>query len=86
MEKIGEDQQYEYFIDQVEGHSIRVYKEKSTGEITYNGDDMVKTIGFNSVAEFLSSDVGLDAINQWKELYPDSPVFGRDGMMIISEE
>lgn len=82
MEKIGEDQQYEYFSDQFENHSIRARKDKTTGEIFFDGDDMAKVFGYNSMAEFLGSDAGLDAINKWKKDHPDSPVFGEDGMFM----
>lgn len=34
----------------------------------------------DNLSSYLGSDVGLDAINEWKKEEPDKPLFGKDGM------
>lgn len=80
MEKIGEDENREYFRDYFEGNEVRMSKVKANGEVLLNADDMARCYGFKDMNDFLSSDAGLDIINKWKETYPDRPVFGKDGM------
>lgn len=78
---IGEDAEYKYFEAMFQGNPLRIQMSKQTGEILFNGDDCIKLLGLGgSVGEFLSSDKGLDLLNDFKRDNPGTEVFGENGM------
>ena len=55
---------------------------KTTGEIFFNADDIVKILGLgDNIKEFLGTDRGLDFINDFKRDHPGIDVFGNKGMI-----
>lgn len=80
MEKltiVRETDQEIVFLDYFEGTSVHFTRNKMTGEITVNVDDVVRALGAaNSFEEFLTTDKGLDFINEWKKEHPNTPFFG----------
>ena len=60
-----------------ENMPIRFLKDKATGEIFVNSDDIVKALGqSDSFIDFLGTDEGLEYINEWKKNHPGEPFFG----------
>jgi prophage antirepressor-like protein len=81
VKQTKEDEKYIYFLDYFRGNRIEVMKDKISGEIFFNADDVVRCLGIgNTMNEFLSSDEGLDWINELKKEYPCKTVFGEHGM------
>lgn len=77
----GEDENYEYFEGIFEGKTIRMRMSKATGEILFDADDCLKVLGLgDNVNEFLSTDKGLDTLNDFKRDHPDIDVFGEKGL------
>lgn len=77
LTKTSEDWCNEYYTSYFEGHPVTFIKNKFTGEIRINADDMVQALDVaNSFEEFLGTDEGLDLINEWKQKHPDMPFFG----------
>ncbi len=78
---IGEDAKFRYFEAMFQGSPLRIQMSKQTGEILFHGDDCIKLLGLgDSVGEFLSSDKGLDLINDFKRDNPGTEVFGNNGL------
>ena len=56
------------YVSHFEGQPVHFMKDKRTGEITVNADDVVRAIGeADSFEAFLGSDKGLDFISDWKK-------------------
>lgn len=65
------------YVSHFEGQPVHFMKDKRTGEITVNADDVVRAIGeADSFEAFLGSDKGLDFISDWKKEHPNEPFFG----------
>lgn len=65
------------YVSYYENMPIRFMKDKATGEIFVNSDDIVKALGqSDSFIDFLGTDEGLDYINEWKKYHPGEPFFG----------
>ncbi|WP_337942986.1 hypothetical protein [Parabacteroides sp.] len=65
------------YLSHFEGQPVRLMKNKRTGEITINADDIVRAIGeADSFEEYLGTDKGLDFISRWKQEHPNTPFFG----------
>ena len=78
----NEDENYFYYIDFFQGMPIRILKDKKTGEILFNADDVVRALDLGAdLNEFLGSDEGLDCINAFKETHPGAEIFGENGMV-----
>lgn len=75
--KTGEDWQNEYFVAHFQGSPITFVKNRWTGEMRMSADDVIKALGLgDNFNEFISTDDGLDFINDWKRDHPDIPFFG----------
>ena len=60
-----------------EGQPVHIMKDKRTGEITVNADDVVRAIGeADSFEAFLGSDMGVEFISDCKKEDPIDPFFG----------
>lgn len=76
MKLIDEDSEYYYYLDIFENNQIKIRQNKSTGAIYFDADDVMKLLGKEvSFEEFLSSDEGLDFINDWNTNHPEIPFF-----------
>ncbi len=65
------------YLSYFEGQPVRFMRNKRTGEITINADDVVRALGeADSFEAFLRSDKGLDFISDWKKEHPNTPFFG----------
>ena len=65
------------YLSYFEGQPVRFMRNKRTGEITINADDVVRALGeADSFEAFLGSDKGLDFISDWKKEHPNTPFFG----------
>lgn len=65
------------YVSYYENMPIRFLKDKATGEIFVNSDDIVKALGqSDSFIDFLGTDEGLEYINEWKKNHPGEPFFG----------
>lgn len=77
MKYIGQNQTSEVYEDNFEGHIVRFYKDKLSGEVSINADDAIRAMGLSeNLDTFLSSDTGLDAINDYNKEFPDKNFFG----------
>ncbi len=75
--KTGEDWINEYFTSYYKGQPVRFTRNRWTHETLINADDVVRICGIaGSFEEFLSTDDGLDFINEWKEKNPNAAFFG----------
>ena len=64
------------YLSYFEGQPVRFMRNKRTGEITINADDVVRALGeADSFEAFLRSDKGLDFISDWKKEHPNTPFF-----------
>ena len=86
FELIYEDFFFSVYETCIKGTTVRFSHNKITNEIRVSGDDMAKHLGYDSFNELLGTDIGLDAINEWKEKYPDNPVFGGSGSGAMLEK
>ena len=74
---VRETDQEIVFLDYFEDMPVHFTRNKMTGQITVNADDVVRALGAaNSFEEFLATDKGLDFINEWKKEHPNTPFFG----------
>lgn len=73
MKIIAEDDKQITMLDYFEGQPMRFYKEKATGEIYVNADDMAKILGYTDQDELLGSDAALDALLEYQKENPDKP-------------
>lgn len=74
---VRETDQEVVFLDHFEGKPVHFTKDKKTGEITIDADDVCRILGLGDSFEgFLGTDKGLGLLNDWKEEHPDTPFFG----------
>ncbi len=65
------------FRDYFEGYPVHFIKNKLTGEVCVNADDVIRAMGYNVTFEdYIGTDQGLDFINDWKKAHPDTPFWG----------
>ena len=77
MKQIDEDFFFKYYIDYFQDNPIRIRQNKFTNEVMFDANDLCKALGLNnSFKDFLSTDKGLDFINEWKKDNPNTPFFG----------
>lgn len=77
LTKTNEDWCNEYYTSYFEGYPVTFIKNKLTGEIYIDADEVVQAMGIASdFNEYLGTDEGLDLINEWKQEHPDIPFFG----------
>ena len=53
MKYIYTDGKTDYYIDQFEGRQIRISKERATGKLMFNAEDVAKCFGFDTIAEMV---------------------------------
>lgn len=82
MKTEKEDQQFIYYLDYFQGNPVHIRKDKTTQEIFFDAHDVCHILGLGSFNEFISSDAGLDLINEWKRDNPGKEVFGLNGIFI----
>ena len=69
-----------YFEGYFQGNRVRIMKNKFSGAIVFNADDVCRCLDLgNSINDFLSTDKGLDFICDWKKENPDKPFIGEYG-------
>ena len=69
-----------YFEGFFQGNRVRLMKNKFSGAIMFNADDVSRCLGLgSSINDFLSTDKGLDFISEWKKENPDKPFIGDYG-------
>lgn len=73
MKVIAEDAERVTMLDHFEGHPVRFYLDKASGQILVNADDMAKVLGYKDQHELLSQDAALDILNEHKKQNPDQP-------------
>lgn len=77
LEKTGEDWINEYFTSYWKGKPVRFTRNRWTNEALINADDVVNILGIaGTFEEFISTDEGLDFINEWKKDHPGASFFG----------
>lgn len=54
MKKINETPTHEIFLDYFQGQQVRIYRNKATGEIGFNTDDVAKVLGFENERAMLA--------------------------------
>lgn len=86
LKLISEDFFTQVFEDYFKGIPVRLIRNKFTGEVKINAEDMAKCLGFDSLNDLLSADVGLDAINEQRKKNPDMPIFGDFGSGAMFEK
>ena len=79
-----------FFLEETETHRIvhvlcngadmRYIENKATGECEFDNSDVLRSFGINDVDEFLSSDEGLDIINDIMKEHPEIQLFGKGGL------
>lgn len=77
LKKTHEDYMNEYFTSYYKGQPVRFTRNRWTNETLINADDVVRICGISgSFEEYLSTDAGLDFINDWKKDHPNAAFFG----------
>lgn len=65
------------YVSHFEGKPIHFIKDKATGKIIINADDVVRALGeADSFIDYLSSDNGLDFVGEWMKEHPNEPFIG----------
>jgi hypothetical protein len=57
MEYISEDRDYWYFRKEINGHAVRSKKNKKTGEVRDNYNDIAKALGYSGFNDWLGGDL-----------------------------
>ena len=65
------DSKFDYYLGNFEGIEVKIYKDKITGEVYFNIEDVAKCLGHENSTEMIQSnqnitDCYLDAINDGK--------------------
>lgn len=68
-----EDRQYQYFTEYIEEIPVCFMKDKATGEILADGDDLARALGWKNMDDMMSDDFVLNEWNKFKAQYPDEP-------------
>lgn len=76
---VGDDGFFQVLEYNYRGQPVRFGRNKITDEIGISADDCARILGFDNLNDLLSTDKGLDAINNWKRDNPGKPVFGECG-------
>jgi hypothetical protein len=75
MRIIAEDAERITMLDYFEGKPVRFYKDKATGEVHINGEDMAMCMGYESLEELMATDHALDAMIEYNKEHPGKPMF-----------
>lgn len=62
------------YVSYYNGHPIHFTKDKATGEVMANLDDMARAHGLPDASEWLGSDAGLDAISAVQKANPGKTI------------
>ncbi|MFC5270028.1 hypothetical protein [Adhaeribacter terreus] len=73
MKIIAEDAERITMIDHFEGHPVRFYFDKASGQVLVNADDMAIILGYKNQHDLLSQDAALDILNEHHKQNPDQP-------------
>ena len=85
--KIREERSEVIYCRQHNGYSINYHWDVSKQEVTkVDISDALKKMGITNLEKFLSTDEGLDIINQYHLDFPDRHLFGEDGLMNLYKD
>lgn len=77
---LGSDEKYDYFKSYFRDYPVKIMRDKSTGEILFDANDVSRILFENSFEEFIGSDTGLDMINEIKQKHPEIELFGEKSL------
>lgn len=85
--KIGERGAEIIYCRQHNGYSINYHWDVIKQEVTkVDISDALSKMGIDDMKKFLSTDEGLDLINQYQKDFPDQPLFGENGLMNLYKD
>lgn len=65
------------YVSYFEGKPIHFIKNKATGQIFIDADDVTRALGeADSFIDYLSTDKGLDFVGEWMREHPNEPFIG----------
>lgn len=65
------------YLSYFEGKPIHFIKNKATGQIFIDADDVTRALGeADSFIDYLATDKGLDFVGEWIREHPNEPFFG----------
>lgn len=67
MNLISQTLTHEYYLGDFEGHTVRFVKNKRTGELKVNAEDLATILGYESLEQMMLDDKVLDLCNEVKE-------------------
>lgn len=69
------------------GYTLKYYYDIIKQEVTkVDISDALSKMGIDDMKKFLSTDEGLDLINQYQKDFPDQPLFGENGLMNLYKD
>jgi len=64
MKKIQDTPTHEIFLDYFKGQQVRIFKDKVTGEIAFNTDDVAKVLGYENEQAMLKDPKVIERLKQ----------------------
>lgn len=69
------------------GYTLKYYYDVIKQEVTrVDISDALNKMGIDDMKKFLSTDEGLDLINQYQKDFPEQPLFGENGLMNLYKD
>ena len=85
--KIGEEGSEVIYCRQHNGYSINYHWDVHKQEVVkVDISDALNKMGITNLGKFLSTDEGLDIINQYQRDFPERSLFGEDGLLNLYKD